>query len=74
MGKLDSGVLAAILFLQCLIQSAVPNVKIIFYLCDAECRNAGGGHIDESVFALSLTENVEVFKSKRMDEQHSFLV
>ena len=30
-------------------------------------------HIDESVFALSLTENVAVFNESRANEQHSFL-
>ena len=31
------------------------------------------GRHTESVFALSLTENVEVFKKQRDNEQHSFL-
>ncbi len=37
------------------------------------CGRAADIHIDESVFALSFIENVEVFKSKRTDGWHSFI-
>ena len=50
-----------------------PYVGEFLYFCNVERSNAFGRHT-ESVFALSLIENLTVFTSKRMDEQHSFLV
>ena len=48
-------------------------LKKISYICAVFRRNLGDIHIDESVFALSLTENVAVFNESRANEQHSFL-
>ena len=36
---------------------------IFSYLCNVFRSNLGDIHIDESVFALSLTENVKVFNN-----------
>lgn len=63
MGEFDSGILAAILLfcLQYLALSAVPNVKIICYLCDAE---QSADILDESVFALILSRKCGSFKTE----------
>lgn len=45
-------------------------MKIIFYLCVAE---QSANILDESVFALSVTENVAISVA-RDNEQHSSLV
>ena len=47
-------------------------LKKISYICAVFRSNPLGRHT-ESVFALSLTENVAVFKRIKDNEQHSFL-
>ena len=47
--------------------------QIFSYLCAVFRSNPWDIHIDESVFALSLTGNVAIFYESRANEQHSFL-
>ena len=48
-------------------------LKKISYICAVFRSNLGDIHIDESVVALSESENVAVFKRIKDNEQHSFL-